>query len=691
VKRPLLALLLAVLLPASAPAVPAAGLGVVALPASLPSWAVASARVGTVPGDEVVSFQVVLPWRSPARAQAAAVAASDPASASYGQFLSPEQWRAAFAPSGDFLSQVAGWLRSAGLEVGAVPANRLVVPARGPASVVGRALRTTFGRYAVGGLALRAPDAAPRVPAALAALGIGLRGLDQGAALLRTGPDDPAPTGVPRAPGGPAAVAAGAGSAVWSAGAGAVVTDVADPPPALPEEPATPADVQPPAAVAYGTPCSAYHGATIPRGLPVFRGRKVPAVACGTAPQAVQAAYGVSALLKKKVDGAGQTVVMVGSHAIKPLPSDVSTWSKRHGLPALRPGQLRQVSYPGAYQTPVYEPVLRPEVWAVQAATLFETVHTVAPGADLLYVGTTSSFDLATGTLLAVDGGWGDAVINGWYSASESVPSPEWTLIDRIAEQAAATGISLLFAAGDLGDGVYAGGGGGTVYPASEPMATAVGATSLLLGRGGRYLRELAWAKSQWTLVDGAWEETEPVATYYRGTGGGTSTVHAQPSYQKGVVPAALAERNNGTPGRTVPDLAVMGDGETGMPIGYTQHFPDGANRYAERRVASSTASTALVAGLIALANDRRGSALGFVNPRLYAIWKAKRSAFRDIVRYGRAGAGVRVDFKDGATAKSGKTYVLKVFEAYGDNVPRPGYDTAAGLGSPAPSLVALL
>jgi hypothetical protein len=215
-------------------------------------------------------------------------------------------------------------------------------------------------------------------------------------------------------------------------------------------------------------------------------------------------------------------------------------------------------------------------------------------------------------------------------------------------------------------------------------MATAVGATSLLLGRGGAYKRELAWAKSQWTLSDGAWEETEPVATYYRGTGGGTSTVHAQPSYQKGVVPAALAERNDGTPGRTVPDLAVMGDAETGMAIGYTQHFPDGKNRYAERRVASSTASTALVAGLIALANDRRGSDLGFVNPRLYATWKAKRSAFRDIVRYGRA-------YKDGATAASGKTYVLKVFEAYGDNVPRTGYDTAAGLGSPAPSLVALL
>jgi subtilase family serine protease len=415
----------------------------------------------------------------------------------------------------------------------------------------------------------------------------------------------------------------------------------------------------------------------------------VPAVTCATSPQAVQAAYGISALHRKHVDGTGQTVVMVGSHAIKPLPSDVGTWSKRHGLPALRPGQLRQVSYPGAYQTPVAEPVLRPSVWAVQAATLFETVRTVAPGADLLYVGTTSSFDLATGTLLAVDGAWGDAVINGWYSSSENVGDADWALIDNIAEQAAATGISLLFAAGDLGDTSYAGAQPTAVYPASEPMATAVGATSLLLGRGGRYVRELAWGKSQWVLEDGVWEES--LVSTYRGTGGGTSEVHEQPAYQRGVVPTALAERRNGTPGRAVPDLAVMGDAETGMAIGYTQHFPDGENRYAERRVASSTASTALVAGLLALANHRRGKAIGFANPLLYSTGKARRSAYRDVVRYGHAGARVRVDFADGATAASGRTYVLKVFEEFGENVPRRGYDTATGLGTPAPSLLSLL
>jgi subtilase family serine protease len=644
--------LLAALAVVTAPLAPVAAAPLVALPGTVPGWAVPAARVGSVPATEDVQVQLVLPWRDPAAARTLALAVSDPANPAYGRHLTPAQWRARFAPSDVTVAAVSAWLRSRGLEVGAVPANHLVVPARGPAAAVARAFGTTFSRYAVSGLTLRAPGSAPRLPLAVARLVSGVRGLDQGAALLRTGADDA-------------------------------------PPPPLPEEPPTPADVAPPAAVVYGAPCSAYDGATANTKAPRLHGKRVAAVACATSPQALRAAYGVTPLLKKKVDGTGQTVVMVGSHAIKPLPGDITTWSKRHGIPALRSGQLRQVSYPGAYQTPVAEPVLRPEVWAVQAATLLETVHTVAPAADLVYVGTTSSFDLATGTLLAVDGAFGNAVVNGWYSTSESVPDPEWTLIDRIGEQAAATGISLLFAAGDLGDNSWSGGNPSTVYPASEPLATAVGATSLIVGRGGRYVRELAWGKSQWLVEDGKWEEDVPGT--YRGTGGGTSTVHAQPDYQRGVVPASLAERSNGALGRTVPDLAVMGDAETGMAIGYTQTFPDGKVRYSERRVASSTASTALVAGLLVLANDRRGKPVGFANPLLYARWKAKRSLFRDVVRYGHAGAGVRVDFTDGATAKSGSKYVLKMFEQWGENVPQRGYDTAAGLGSPTGALLTAL
>ena len=625
----------------------------VTLPGHVPAWAGAGARIGSADDASQLSIQVVLPWRDSAAARSLAYSVSDPADAAFGRHLTAAQWRERYAPSSTTVRTAQTWLGAAGLELGALPGNRVVVPARGSVAQVERLLATDIGVYAVEGLALRAPDRAPAVPAALAALGISIRGLDDGAALIRTSSDDA-------------------------------------PPPPLPEEPATPADGPPPPAVAYAAPCSAYHAQRVDKRWPKHLGARQPAVTCHTTHTTLRAAYGVDRMLKAKIDGSGETVVMVGSHAIKPLRSDISTWSKRRGIPELKDGQLRQVSYPGAYQTPSdpTQGVLRPQVWAVQASTLLETIHAVAPAATLVYVGTTSSLDLPNGTLLAVDAEFGDVVMNGWYKASESNQG-DTALISRIAEQAAGTGISLLFASGDLGDNTRAGGAESTVYPASEPMATAVGATSMIVGKGGRYVRELAWAKQQWVLEDGEW--TEDVASTYRGSGGGISKVHAQPAYQKPVVPASLATRDDDTLGRAVPDVALLGDAETAMLIGYTQRFPDGKDRYHERRVASGTASTALFAGLLALANDRAGKNLGFVNPQLYSLARSKPAAFRDITRWGRVGGGIRIDHVNGSTPADGTRPLLKTFEEFGENVPRRGYDTATGIGAPSPSLLTLL
>ena len=81
-----------------------------------------------------------------------------------------------------------------------------------------------------------------------------------------------------------------------------------------------------------------------------------------------------------------------------------------------------------------------------------------------------------------------------------------------------------------------------------------------------------------------------------RRSGGGTSAVHDQPDYQKGVVPLRLARRTDGSLGRAVPDVAVNGDAETGLVIGLTQRFPDGTDHYAERRHASDESATAVFA-----------------------------------------------------------------------------------------------
>jgi hypothetical protein len=409
-------------------------------------------------------------------------------------------------------------------------------------------------------------------------------------------------------------------------------------------------------------------------------------VTCATTIAQQRSRYGADTM--PGIDGRGQTVVVVGSHAIQTLPADVAEWSRRRGLPALRPGQLQQISYPSAYQTPTAEPVLRPQVWALQSHMLMENLHAMAPGADLVYLGTTSSLDLANGTTLAVDGGLGDIVMNGWYSAGENTNPASIAQINETAQQAAATGISLLFASGSIGDNSSQGSRPSPEYPANDPLVTAVGATSLLVGRGGR-IREVGWDKTSATLKDGEWDD-DARATF-RGSGGGTSAVNDQPSYQRAVVPDGLARRADGTRGRTVPDVAVNGDAETGIVLGLTQRFPDGSDHYAERRHASDESATAVFAALVALANQAAGTNLGFLNPALYALSTKAPRAFHDIVPIGGLGAGVRTEYVDGSTPAKGVRKVLKTFESYETNVPRRGYDTSTGLGSPSARWLSLL
>ncbi|MDX6199591.1 MAG: hypothetical protein QOJ79_2742 [Actinomycetota bacterium] len=583
----------------------------------------ATARVTAPSTDKTVAVQLVLPWRDRAGALALVHAVSDPASPHYRDYISAAAFRARFAPTAADVAVVSDWVRSVGLEVGTVPANRMYVPARGPAALVTGTL---------GG----------RLPASIARRVVGVAGLHD------------VPIAVP------------------------------DPlPVAVPEEPATPADSAPPAALVYAKPCSAYHGATVQRSLPPALGTHQPAVTCATTVAQQRARYGAN---RPGVDGRGQTVVVVGSHAIPRLTNDVVEWSKRRGLPALRAGQLQQISYPSAYQTPVAEPVLRPEVWALQAHMLIENLHAMAPAAGLVYLGTTSSLDLANGTTLAVDAGLGDIVMNGWYSAGENTNQAEIAQINQTAMQAAATGISLLFASGSIGDNSSQGSKPSPEYPANDPLVTAVGATSLIVGRGGA-MREAGWAKTSATLKDGEWDD-DPRNTF-RGSGGGTSAVNDQPDYQKGVVPPRLSRRTDGTFGRAVPDVAVNGDAETGLVIGLTQHFPDGTDRYAERRHASDESATAVFAALLALANQAAGTNLGFVNPAMYKI--AGSAAFHDIVPLGSLGAGIRTEYVDGATPAKGKKAVLKTFEQYENNLPARGYDTSTGLGSPTPRWLSLL
>ncbi len=103
--------------------------GRVTLHGSAPSWANAKNYQGAADPTADVGFRVYLGWNNSSAAEALARAVSDPHSSSYGQYLTPAQFRQQFAPSQAQVGAVQSWLKSQGFDVQYTPTNNHYVSA----------------------------------------------------------------------------------------------------------------------------------------------------------------------------------------------------------------------------------------------------------------------------------------------------------------------------------------------------------------------------------------------------------------------------------------------------------------------------------------------------------------------------------------------------------------------------------
>jgi subtilase family serine protease len=197
---------------------------------------------------------------------------------------------------------------------------------------------------------------------------------------------------------------------------------------------------------------------------------------------------------------------------------------------------------------------------------------------------------------------------------------------------------------------------------------------------------------------------------YLYGAGGGASRLFAEPDWQKGVVPASIAQPSGWSPpysfaGRAVPDISAVGDPNTGMLIGQTQSFFSTGVGYGEFRIGGTSLSSPLMAGMFALSADLHNGPLGFVNPLLYTNGGI-RSSLTDVVPQTAAGV-VRADYVNGETDANGILYSVRTLgyvsspetvaapagqTDYNASIfTRPGYDDVTGLGSPTASFYGAL
>jgi subtilase family serine protease len=589
------------------------------LPGSVPAWANASTQKGAASAADPVDFRVYLPWRDADTATALARAVSDPGSASYGKYLTPAQFRQRFAPSAGDVNAVKSWLGDQGFHVVHTPANGHYVAAEGAVARVESAFAVELGEYAVAGKTLRAPASELSVPSSLPISAV--VGIDQSSQLVHTdrvGPDASPSAGFRNAP-----------------------------------------------------PCSSYWAEKIASDLPDYQGAKQPYAPCGATPAQLRGAYGIDG---SGYDGSGQTVAVIDAYASPTIAEDVNEYSRRHGLPTLKPGQFSQVVAPGTYKRPE-NPSQDPQGWYGEETLDVEAVHTMAPGANIVYVGAPNNYqDLDAALNHVVDRRLAQIVTNSYGFTTEFLPTGYIKPYNDTFIQAAIEGIGLYFSSGDGGDELVNNGYATVDWPASSPWVTAVGGTSLGVSSSNGYVGETGWGTYRAQLSNRAW--TTP--TFLYGGGGGTSRLLAEPSYQQGVVGSDLATRW-GPPGRVVPDVAMVGDPNTGMLVGQTQTFSDGVS-YDEYRIGGTSLSSPLFAGVMALADQAAGTAHGFANPALYG---ASASAFHDIAGNPLSAAVARVDYVNGENAADGTATTLRTLNSTGTITVRPGYDDVTGRGTP--------
>jgi len=626
---------------------------------SHPSWATPSARVADATGSDTMQFRVYLNLRDRAGLEAQARAVSDPSSATYRAYLSPAQVKTRYAPTDASVAAVKAWLASQGLKAGEVPANNQFVEARGSVSQVEHAFGVHLGVYAVRGRHLRSPAGDLSVPGSLASTISGVVGIDQAFNLMR--PDhisNESSTG---------AATSAPSSGAKTFGVGPTVVPPAD-------------------GFRNGRPCSAYYGEQVDTTDPAYGGgfgSPLPYAPCGYKPQQLRQAYGTQSLLDVGLDGSRATVAVIDAFASPTIFSDASTYARRND-PAhpLRRSQFRQVLFP---TNPDLEGPDGCDAagWYGEETLDIEAVHAMAPGAKIVYVGGSDCQDVSLDKALnkVISENLAQIVSNSYGDLGEDIAPDAVAAFQDIAVQAVLQGIGVYFSSGDSGDEVAALGFPSPDFSASSPWVTAVGGTTLGIGANGQKLLETGWETGKSSLVDNVWTPPAPGAYIY-GSGGGTSRLFSQPWYQRGVVPDALAKKNQtkGNKGRVVPDISMLGDPSTGMLVGQTQTFPEGVS-YDEYRIGGTSLSSPLFAGVIALADDVLGVHHGFINPTIYQKL-AGTAAITDVKHV--KGAVVRVDYINGVDATDGTKTSVRTFDFGGLAIKtKPGYDDVTGLGVP--------
>jgi subtilase family serine protease len=620
-------------------------------------------RVADAPPSNPVDFSLVLNLRDPAGAAALVKSVSDPTSSGYRHYVTAKQWEAQFSPTAAAVHQAETWLQSEGFRVGAVPADRITVPASGTVAQVEKAFGTSLGEYSIHGRTLREADGQVAIPAAIASVVGAVMGINE--------------------------VATQPGAA----------------------EP-------PPAAFVTAPPCSTYFGESTKTttygdqnpGYP----DTMPDTVCGYVGSQLRSAYDIPA----SYTGSGYTIAIVDAYDLKTMASDATEYFNTSDPSA----PFASADYQSLNQGPFDAQDVCGN-WGDEQAIDVESSHSLAPDAHILFVGAKDCYDtsLFTAEQTIVDGGLANVISNSWADTDGDLSddAATRTSYDDLFEMADATGITVQFSSGDNGDNFDLTGLSGADYPSVSPYVTSVGGTSLEIGASGNAITSYGWSTGRSIKCE------SDVAAFVQGcsasnygtwlpaasdgsSGGFTSYTYTQPWYQAGIVPTTLSERNvaidGPTPMRVEPDISLDADPATGFLIGLTEAFSNGATKYGTTRYGGTSLASPILAGIVADADQAGGVAAGFINPTIYHLSQTTGKAIAN-VPVAQDQVQFRNDYVDEILgAGPGVAHAVRIIgasvgEEYCDGTGNcasrpdtqsagPGYNSLTGLGTLGPNFV---
>ena len=586
-------------------------------------WVAHAEKTGPVEDGKTIEISVYLGFRNEDALERLIQAQSTPGTAEYGHYLTRAQFHARFAPEKSAVEAVRKTLAQQGLTIGHVAASGLYLQATGTVGQIKKAFRVDQNYYRYNGRVMRANSQAPVLSSDMARYVTHIGGLQDTAGMIQP----------------------------FHKGIDQMTSPV--PRPAVVSPAAT---IQPPTAAFLTSPyCSTYWGdktATITPTPKPFAA-KMGYLNCGYTPTQMQQAYGAN---KVTEDGTGITVAIVDAYASPTIVNDANTYSAAHGLPKLTAKNFSQ-NIPDAIFKVSPTEACGPQGWFTEETLDVESVHTFAPGATILYVGARNCDDPLDDVLYdTIDSATPPSIItNSWGFDGEFTTPNEQAVNNAEYKQAAAEGISVLFASGDAGDvsqlnGVASGG-----WPATSPWVTGVGGTTLALTAADGTKQEWGWGTYR-AFLGGTAKITNGGATvkasgplgafsFYSGAGGGVSFYQTQPSYQAGIVPASLStvtfttdgeEIFFNSPRRVAPDISMDADPYSGFLMGETFTISATAvnnagctklsttTEYCEFGEGGTSLATPSLAGVLAVVDQARAKkgmgTVGFINHMLYKL-----------------------------------------------------------------------